>query len=61
MAERLAGLCALLLLAALTTNTVEAFTQPEGAWWDALRFALSAAFALSLLAVVAARVRDRGG
>lgn len=59
MADRLEALCWLLLLAALSTNTVAAFTSPEGAWWDALRFSLSTAFVLSLLAVIATRLRAR--
>jgi hypothetical protein len=52
-------LCRLLLLAALSTNTVAAFTSPEGAWWGALRLTLSTAFAIALLALVAGRGRDR--
>ena len=58
-ASRLEALCRLLLLAALSTNTVAAFTSPEGAWWGALRFTLSAAFAVALLALVAGRLRGR--
>jgi hypothetical protein len=62
MAERhetLETLCWLLLPAALSTNTVAAFTSPDGAWWEALRFALSAAFAVALLALIAVRIRGR--
>lgn len=57
---RVEALCRLLLLGALSTNTVAAFTSPQGAWWGALRFTLSTAFALSLLAVIALRIRERG-
>jgi hypothetical protein len=57
--EPLEALCRLLLLAAVSTNTVAAFTSPDGAWWEALRFTLSTAFALALLALIAARLRDR--
>jgi hypothetical protein len=58
-APRLEALCWLLLLAALSTNTVAAITSPVGAWWDALRFTLSTAFAVALLALVALRLRAR--
>jgi hypothetical protein len=61
MADRLEALCCLLLFAAVSTNTVEAFTNPTGPWWDGLRLALSTAFALSLLAVIASRLRARRG
>jgi hypothetical protein len=61
MADRLEALCGLLLFAAVSTNTVEAFTNPRGPWWDGLRLTLSAAFALSLLAVIATRLRARRG
>ena len=59
MADRLEALCSLLLFAAVSTNTVEAFISPKGGWWDGLRFTLSTAFALSLLAVIATRIRVR--
>jgi hypothetical protein len=57
--ERLAVAVWLVLLAAVTTNTVAAFTTPDVAWWDPLRFALSTAFVLALLGLVASRLVDR--
>ena len=59
--ERLELLCWLALLAAITPNTVAAFASPAVAWWDALRFGSSTAFAVVLLALVASRVADRRG
>ncbi len=56
---RLEALCWLALLAAVTPNTVAAFTSPAAAWWQPLRLWLSAAFALALVALVASRLLDR--
>jgi hypothetical protein len=56
---RLEALCWLALLAAVTPNTVAAFTTPATAWWQPLRVCLSAAFALALVALVASRILDR--
>jgi hypothetical protein len=56
---RLEALCWLALFAAITPNTVEAFANPSGELWHALRFGLSAVFAAVLLAVLASRFGDR--
>jgi hypothetical protein len=56
---RLEALCWLAFLAAVTPNTVAAFTTPAAVWWQPLRVCLSAAFALSLVALVASRILDR--
>ena len=56
---RLEVLCWLTLLAAVAPNTIAAFTSPEAAWWDPLRFAVSTAFAVALLALIASRLADR--
>jgi hypothetical protein len=56
---RLEALCWLALLAAITPNTVAAFTTPGAAWWQPLRLCLSAGFVLVLMALVASRILDR--
>jgi hypothetical protein len=56
---RLEALCWLALLAAVTPNTVAAFASPAGGWWDPLRAALSTAFVVALLVLLASRVADR--
>jgi hypothetical protein len=57
--ERLEVACWLAFLAAVTPNTVEAFTSPDAAWWDPLRMGLSTAFVLALLGLAASRLADR--
>ena len=57
----LEALCWLAFLAAVTPNTIAAFTSPTAAWWDPLRAGLSTAFVVSLVAVLASRVWDRRG
>jgi TctA family transporter len=57
--ERIELLCWAALLAAVVPNTVAAFASPDAVWWEALRFGLSTAFALALLALVASRIADR--
>ena len=57
----LEALCWLVFFAAITPNTIAAFTSPAAAWWDPLRGGLSAAFVASLAALLASRVRDRRG
>jgi hypothetical protein len=57
----LEAVCWVTLFAAVTPNTISAFTSPAASWWDPLRMALGAAFVVALLAVVASRVADRRG
>ncbi len=56
---RLEALCWLAFFAAVTPNTVAAFTSPSAAWWQPLRLCLSAAFVLALVALAAGRILDR--
>lgn len=46
-------------LAATTTNTLEAFIDPEGSWWMALRAALSIAATVALLVLAGSWLADR--
>lgn len=44
---------------AVTTNTVEAFVDPSGDWWDGLRLSLSILCSLSLIVLLLSIVIDR--
>jgi hypothetical protein len=61
MTERIETVCWVAFLAAITPNTIDAFASPDAAWWNPLRFALSTAFVLALLALLASRLADRRG
>jgi hypothetical protein len=56
---RLEAVCWLAFLAAVTPNTIAAFTSPEAGWWEPLRAGLSTAFVVALVALLASRVGDR--
>jgi hypothetical protein len=44
---------------AIVPNTIDAFADPSGDWWTALRIALSTIFVLVLVALVASKLADR--
>lgn len=59
VADRLATLAWLALLGAVASNCAEAVADPDGAWWDSLRFAASTLFAAALAAAIAAACLGR--
>jgi hypothetical protein len=59
--ERLEALCWLAFATAITPNTIDAFANPSGDWWQPLRIGLSTVFVLVLLAMLASRLADRRG
>jgi hypothetical protein len=56
---RLESLCWVALLAAVTPNTIDAFTSPAGGWWEGLRVSLTALFVVAVLALLASKLGDR--
>jgi hypothetical protein len=42
---------------AIVPNTLEAFANPDGLWWEILRIGLSTVFVLVLVAFAATRLR----
>ena len=57
--SRLEALFWAAFLAAVVPNTIEAFANPSGFWWQPLRVTLSTLFAVALVALLASRLADR--